>query len=239
METIFKDEAIVLRKSYSGEKDLSITVYLKKYGKENIYIPFGQIIKNPIVTVSEPFNWFRGVFIKRKGKVYIQEIDDFKNLSLQIAKDLKKFETAFFISKYFNKYVISPDEKYFIFLKKSIYYLLQTKNTDNFKLNFLIKFIFLNGIFPNVENCSICGVETKKSNFGNLSISNGGVVCKSCITKTQKEFRNFESNFNFEEIKILNRLKNITFKELDKINIPEKTKKKIQNFSLDYIYKHL
>ncbi len=239
METIFKDEAIVLRKSYSGEMDLSITVYLKKYGKENIYIPFGQIIKNPIVTVSEPFNWFSGIFIKRRGKVYIQEVDDFKNLSLKISRDLKKFETAFFISKLFNKYVISPDEKYFIFLKKSIYYLLQTKNMENFKLNFLIKFIFLNGIFPNIKNCSICGIDINKSSFGNLSVSNSGVICKSCLNKNQKSFRNSETSFYFEEIKILNRLKTIPFKDLDKFSIHEKTKKKLHNFSLDYIYKHL
>ncbi len=239
METVFKDEAIVLRKSYSGEKDLSITVYLKKYGKENIYVPFGQIIKNPIVTVSEPFNWFRGIFIKRKGKVYINEIDDFRNLSLKIAKDLKKFETAFFISKYFNKFVISPDEKYFIFLKKNIYYLLNNENMENFKINFLVKFIFLNGIFPNLENCSLCGVKITKYNFGNLSSSNGGVVCKNCLNKTSDSFRNKEINFNFEEIKILNKLKNILFKDLDKFYIPETTKKKLGNFSLDYIHKHL
>jgi DNA repair protein RecO (recombination protein O) len=237
METTFKDEAVVLRKSYSGEKDLSITVYLKKYGKENIYIPFGQIIKNPIVTISEPFNWFKGIFIKRRGKVFIQEIDNFKNLSFQIAQDLKKFETAFFISKYFNKYVISPDEKYFIFLKKNIYYLIQAKKTGNFKLNFLIKFIFLSGIFPNLENCSICSVKINKSNFGNLSISNSGVICKNCLNK--KSFKDNELKFSFEELKILNKLKNIPFKDLDKINIPESTKRKIHNFSLDYIYKYL
>ncbi len=239
METIFKDEAIVLRKSYAGEKDISITVYLKKYGKENIYIPFGQVIKNPVVTISEPFNWFKGIFIKRKGKVFIYEIDDFKNLSLQIAKDLKKFETGFFISKYFNKYVISPDEKYFIFLKKNFYYLLQNKNTQNFKLNFLIKFIFLSGIFPDLENCCSCGKKINRFNFSNLSIGCGGVICRNCSNKNKQSFREKEVQFSFNELQTLERFKNIPFKDLDKLKIPDNTFQKLKNFSLDYIYKHL
>ena len=117
MEGIFKDEAIVLRRSFAGEYDLSVTVYFRKHGKENIYIPKGQLLKSPFITSTEQFNWFKGVFLYRKENVFIREIDSFKNLSLQIASDLDLFETAYYFSNLFNRYVIFPDEKLFIFLK--------------------------------------------------------------------------------------------------------------------------
>ncbi len=231
MEGIFKDEAIVLRKSLVGENDISITVYLKKYGKENIYIPYGQIIKNPIVPISEPFNWFKGVFIKRKEKLYIKEIDNSKNLAILISQDLKKFEKAIYLSKIFNRYVISPDEKMFIFLKRFFYYLTISKNPDIDELNFLVKFIYLNGIFPELERCRRCGVKITKKNFGYISIDTNSVICKQCEYKLTK--------LDFSDVLSLERLKNIPFKDLGKIDIPEKKIKNLKEFSLDYIKKNL
>jgi len=231
MEGIFKDEAIVLRKSLVGENDISITVYLKKAGKENIYVPFGQIIKNPIVPISEPFNWFKGIFIKRKGKLYIKEIDNSKNLAVVIAKNLNKFEKAERLSRLFNKYVISPDEKLFIFLKRFFYYLSISKNPELDELNFLIKFIYLNGIFPQLENCKICGTKITRYNFGYISIEENSSICKICNNQTSK--------IGYEDIKILKRLKDLPFKDLKKIDLSLRKIKKLKEFSYKYLQENL
>ncbi|RMD45924.1 MAG: hypothetical protein D6831_02775, partial [Aquificota bacterium] len=116
MENSFKDEVIVLRKTEVGEIDLSITVFMRKVGKESIYIQKGQLIRNITVTATEPFNWFKGVFVKRKEKIFIKEIDTFKNLAIPIAKDLDKFYIGSFILDFFNRYASyeKGDEKLFI-----------------------------------------------------------------------------------------------------------------------------
>jgi len=145
----FKDEAIILRKSIIWEKDISITVYMKKRGKENIYIQNGALLKSPYISITEPFNIFKGVFYIKKDSVFIQEVERYKNLAILMAKDIEIFKTGFEIVNIFNRYIIYQDEKIYILLKKTFYYLALSKNPKMIKLAFLIKLVYLSGIFPN------------------------------------------------------------------------------------------
>ncbi len=226
---ILKDEAIVLRKSFSGDYDLSLTVYMRKYGKENIYLPKGQMLKSPFLPSTEPFTWFKGLFIKRREKFFIKEIDKSRSLGLLIAKDLEKFETAFFITNLFNRYIIFPDEKVFIFLKKSLYYLTQKNDKGIFTLNFTAKLIYLSGIFPELERCVRCGVEVKKRNYGFLSQIDGGIVCNKCSKR--------KPNLSYADIQDLKKLKVVSFKNLKNLRV--KNTQKLQNFLIDYLRRNL
>ena len=226
---ILKDEAIVLRKSFSGDYDLSLTVYMRKYGKENIYLPKGQILKSPFLPSSEPFTWFKGLFIKRREKFFIKEIDRSRSLGVLIAKDQEKFETAFFITNLFNRYIIFPDEKVFILLKKSLYYLTQEIDKSVFSLNFTAKLIYLSGIFPELEMCVRCGSEVNKKNFGFLSQIDGGVVCKKCSKR--------KPDLSYADVQNLKKLKVVSFKNLKNLRI--KNTQKLQNFLIDYLKRNL
>ncbi len=230
MENTFKDEAIVLKKTEVGDTDLSITVYMKNSGKENIYIPKGQIIKTFIPTATEPFNWFKGVFTKRKEKVFIKEIDNYKNLALEVSKDIDRFYTAFFILDKFNKYVLFSDERLFILLKKSLYYLLSTKDTEIFKTNFLAKLVYLSGIYPETKNCVVCKVHINKGNYGSFSIEKSGVLCKKCSQRNK-------SFLSYEDLKSIQILKKIPFNKLDSLN--KINNKKLQIFFAEYLDKKL
>jgi len=228
MENSFKDEAIVLKKTEVGEIDLSITVFMRKIGKESIYIPKGQLIKNITITASEPFNWFKGVFIKRKEKIFIKEIDDFKNLAIPIAKNLDKFYTGFFILDFFNRYASyeKGEEKLFILLKKSIYYLQKEKNIQNFKVNFLAKLIKLLGIFPQLKKCVSCGKGIDKYSFSVVSIKEGGSLCKKCNYR-HKGF------LTYRDIVFISILENIPFNKIGSIHIPDR--EKIEMFLIEYL----
>ncbi len=226
MQTIFKDEAIVLRKSPVGSFDLSITVYTKQIGKENIYIPKGQLLKSSIITASEPFNWFKGVFKLIKGKLYLQEIETFQNLAIPISQNLDRFETAFSINKIFHKYVIFPDEKFFILLKKTLYYLSTTDKPEMIKLNFLAKFILLSGIYPELERCQICKTKIRNSNLGTISVEKAGTICTNCTIKKE---------YSKEIYPYIKSLKNINFQSLNRLNIPKKQKQQTEKFFYEYI----
>ncbi len=227
MENIFKDEAIVLRRSCVGEYDFSVTVYFRKHGKENIYIPKGQIVRSPFITSTEQFNWFKGVFLYRKDNVYVKEIDDFRNLSLKIASSIDIFETAFYFSNLFNRYVIFPDERLFIFLKKSFYYLTKAKKVKNHRINFISKLIFLSGIFPQLYNCSICGEEINKKNFKGISLKNGGSVCVNCSSTDINPY------INYYDIKFIDIFSKISFDKIESISI--KKPDRIELFLNEYI----
>ncbi|WP_028949994.1 recombination protein O N-terminal domain-containing protein [Sulfurihydrogenibium subterraneum] len=145
MYTLFKDQAIVLKRTFVGEKDLSLTVYTKKLGKESIFIQNGQLIKNlPIVSLTE-FNWFSGVFFKIKDKLYINEIDNFKNVAIEIVKDYNRFLSAYNVISWIYSFAPHQDEKIFILLKKTLYYLTLTNDTDLLELSFLVRLMYLNG----------------------------------------------------------------------------------------------
>ncbi|WP_457644213.1 DNA repair protein RecO [Persephonella sp.] len=227
MEGIFKDEAIVLRRSPAGEYDLSVTVYFRKRGKENIYIPKGQFLKSPYITSTEQFNWFKGVFLYRRENVFVREIDTFKNLSLYISSDLKRFDTAFLYAGLFNRYVIFPDEKLFIFLKKSFYYLTKAKKIENHRINFIAKLIYLSGIFPQLKYCTVCGETISKNNFKGVSVQNGGSVCRSCDDRTLNPF------IKYEDIKIMDILSRVSFNKVDSITV--RNPEKIEIFLQDYL----
>ncbi len=232
MENSFKDEVIVLKNTKVGDYDLSITVFFKKYGKENIYIPKGQLLKNFTLTTTQPFNWFKGVFLKRKNKIFIKEIDTFQNLALPIARDLEKFYTGFFILDVFNRFVEKEyrDEKIFILLKKTVYYLQKEKNLKNFKINFLAKFIKLSGVYPMLDKCVKCGEKIGQYNFYTVSVEEGGSICKRCSKGKRKIL-------SFKDVKYLEILKKVPFSRLNDFNV--KNKEKLEKFLLDYAEHHI
>jgi len=235
MEKLVKDEAIVLKKNYVGDVDLSVTVYSKKLGKESIYIPKGQLLKHPYVGLVEPLNWFKGVFSFKKDKIFIEEIDNHKLLALDIAKDLEKFKTAFYVLDTFSKYVGFPDERLFILLKRSIYYISINKDISLHKLSFLTKFINLYGIFPELDFCNICGEEINRKNFLGFLADYSNVLCKKCKHKE----KNISFSLSFNDILVLKILKTLPFKSLNELKISETTNKKLVSFLESYLKKQI
>ncbi len=211
MSNLVKDEAIVLRKSLAGDFDVSVTVYMRKYGKENIYISKGQLLKSPFISLSEPFTWLKGIFVRKKEKFFIKEIDRFRAVGIDISKDIERFQTAHFVFSTFNQQVIYPEEKLFVFLKKTLYYLTQDVDFSLFRLNFLAKLIYLSGIYPELYHCIRCGSGITAKNYRFLSINEGGTVCKRCSKQ--------KGNLSYMQINELKKLKIVSFKDLNRLKI--------------------
>jgi len=157
----------------------------------------------------------------------IREIDSFKNLSLQIASDLDLFETAYYFSNLFNRYVIFPDEKLFIFLKKSFYYLTKAKKVKNHRVNFIAKLVYLSGVFPQLDHCSVCGEVINRKNFKGVSIQTGGSVCKGCNCSDINPY------ISYEDTKMMDIFSKISFSKVESIKI--KNPERIEIFLQEYI----
>jgi DNA repair protein RecO (recombination protein O) len=214
-----KDEAIVLQTVLVGDKDLSLTVYLKNLGKENIYIKGGQVIKHPFLPAVQQFNWFKGVLIKYKDKLFIKEIDKSYNLAIKISKSVDSYLTAYKILEIFNKYTIFPDEKAFNLLKKTFYFLPYAKNKELFFSAFLIKYIYIHGIFPSINRCINCKTKINKQNFSCFLIKNKGVLCKKCYNRKK-------TDLTYEEILFIYKVFKLKFSKLTKV------KKSLKNLHL-------
>lgn len=223
-----KDEAIVLQTVQVGDKDLSITIYLKNLGKENIYIKGGQIIKNPFLPIVQEFNWFKAVFIKYKGKIFIKEIDKSYNLAVKISQNLDSYFTASKILENFNKYTTFPDKKIFNLIKKTFYFLPLAKNTDLFYTAFLVKYIYLQGIFPFFGKCIKCNTKINQQNFGCFFIKNRGNLCKNCCKSNKTEF-------TYEDIVFISRLFKTKYLKLTNLKVNHKNLKFLNQKLNDYL----
>lgn len=189
MYTLFKDEIIVLKRVFVGERDLSLIVYTKKLGRESIFIQNGQLIKNlPIVSLTE-FNWFNGVFYKIKDKLYISEIGKFKNIAIELVKDYEKLSTAYCIIDWIYKFAPHPDEKIFILLKKTLYYITLSKDPKLLELAFLLRLTYLNGEL----NISKMNISDKEREFLNL-------LMKKTLSDVAKNL-NYNQKIDIELIK--------------------------------------
>ncbi len=194
-----KDEAIILKSQPVLERDLSITVYLKKSGKENIYVKGGQIIKHPYLPILQRSNWIRGVFLHYKEKILIKEIDKSYNFGAIYSRDLNLFDTWNWILDVFDRFTTFQDEKMFNFLKKSLYHLKSAKNLEEYRLLFLIRYIYLQGIFPQISKCVKCGRPINQKTFGTFSFKEGGSICSVCSKKQ-------ESDLEYKDLKYISNL---------------------------------
>ena len=231
MEKVIKDEAIVLKKSLIPEDDISLTIYSKKLGKENIYIPRGQLLKSPYITKTEPFNWFYGIFKFARDKVYIEEIDNYKNIALTISHDIQKFYLNSYFVSLFSKYISFPDERFYFLLKKSIYYSLNMKNFYLHRLNFLTKFVYLFGVFPELKICVNCNKLIDNKTFFSLTSDLTGAICKDCY----RLFNKTSHYLNYKDIEYLLAIRDISFKDLEKLKISEKRIEKLFKFLSFYM----
>jgi DNA repair protein RecO (recombination protein O) len=195
METVYKDEAIVLNRKFVGEKDLTITVYTKKSGKESIYIQNGQYLKNMPYSILSPFCWFKAVLIKIKDKLIISEIDSYKQIGYYISQDIEKFEAGFNIINFTYKLAPHQDERIFILLKKSLYFLTISKLPKLLEILFLLKITYLNG-----------ELDLKRLNLNNKEFD----FLKGLMEKSIKE----ASQIEIENVEFLESLRSKLIREL-------------------------
>ncbi len=200
MENLFKDEAIVLNRNFVGEKNISITVYMKNKGRESIVIQNGQMLKNLPYSVLVPFTWFKAVFLSYKNKVHLVEIDKLKHFGQLIIDNYERFETAFKILDLIYKYAPHNDPRIYLLFKKSIFYLSKTEKQNLIYLTFLIRLTYLNGELS-LEHLPLNEVERE--------------ILKSLIKNPLKDIISQEKNYN---TKVLNRLISIFYQNIQKSN---------------------
>ncbi len=200
MENLIKDEAIVLNRNFIGEKDLSITIYMKSKGRESIVIQNGQILRNLPYSVLSPFTWFKSIFLYYKDKVYILEIDKLKHFGLDLTDSYSRFETAFKILDLIYKYAPHNDPHIYTLLKKSLFYLTKTEHPNLVYLTFLVRLIYLNGEFS-IEHLHLNEFEKN--------------IVKSLIKKSLKEIVSQEKTY---DLNVLNKLTYIFYQNIQKSN---------------------
>ena len=77
---------------------------------------------------------------------------------------------------------------------------------------FLAKLSYHTGINPELENCSLCGVEYKADDLCSFNYQEGGFICSNCLSQ-RDEFLS-DNRVMFEDMKSANQLRVLIGKAL-------------------------
>lgn len=176
-----RETGIVLSKQSSGEADNICSIYTKNSGKDRfVFRGLKKSTKRPR-TASEPGTILDLVYYTGKsGSSTISEFDILSNFN-SIRKSSRKIYSLYFILELVDRTTgfSDPNSRIFSLLSAGIETLSTTEFPGHFTLFFAIKYLLLQGVFPDTEKCSWCG----NTDSGKLVIENSSFRT-SCINCT-------------------------------------------------------
>ncbi len=155
-----RETGIVLSKQSSGEADNICTIYTKNSGKERfVFRGLKKSTKRPR-TASEPGTILDLVYYTGKSGSLnnVSEFDILTNYN-SIRKSSRKIFSLYFILELVDRTTGFSDSnsKIFNLLSAGIDVLSNTEYPRHFALFFAIKYLLMQGVFPDTEKCSWCG----------------------------------------------------------------------------------
>jgi DNA repair protein RecO (recombination protein O) len=160
-------KGFVLRSKLLGNNLKVVTVYTDRLGRVD-FVAKTKRGDFPLKLDLFSFSYFT---LLQKGEKW--ELQKAKLIRHHFPKSLDQFFYLSRVSKLLVQFELPNSEKLFKLIEN--YFLIR----DSFKLAytmFLLKFSFIEGIFPSLTKCTNCG-DTRITVF---SLSKGGVLCRKC-----------------------------------------------------------
>ncbi|HNX24931.1 MAG TPA: DNA repair protein RecO [Spirochaetota bacterium] len=224
-----KDTGIVLSKKSSGEADDICSIFTRNSGKDRfIFKGLKKSTKRPR-TASEPGSILDILYYTGKAGGF-STISGFDILATHnsIRKSSEKIFSLYFILELVDLTTgpADPNPKIFNLLSAGIETLSGTLFPKHFAVFFTIKYLLLQGVFPDTEKCSWCGI----SDPDKLVVENNGlrVSCIGCTDFKSAVIRSRGTEFINKCVKL----------KLDKIecgNYPEKDIIQVLTTLIEYI----
>ena len=180
-----RDAGIVLSKKSSGEADNICTIYTRNSGKERFaFRGLKKSTRRPR-TASEPGTILDLIYYTGKaGNIHtVSEFDILTSFN-SIRKESRKIYALYFMLELTDMTTgfSDPNSKIFSLLSAGIRTLSETIYPEHFTIFFTVKYLLLQGIFPDTGRCSWCGNE----NADEIFIENNSFRA-SCINCTSPE----------------------------------------------------
>jgi DNA repair protein RecO len=187
-----RETGIVLSKQSSGEADNICTIYTKNSGKDRfVFRGLKKSTKRPR-TASEPGTILDMVYYTGRNDSVstVSEFDILSNYS-SIRKSSSKIYSLYFILELVDRTTGFSDSNSSIFnlLSAGIETLSGTEFPGHFSLFFAVKYLLMQGVFPDTGRCSWCGnTEADKLVIENNSLRTSCINCtdiKSAVIRSQ------------------------------------------------------
>lgn len=224
-----RETGIVLSKQSSGEADNICTIYTKNSGKDRfVFRGLKKSTKRPR-TASEPGTILDFIFYTGKSgnSSTISEFDILGNFH-SIRKESGKIYSLYFMLELVDRTTgfSDPNTRIFTLLSAGVESLSATEFPGHFALFFAVKYLLLQGVFPDTERCSWCGnADSEKLVIENSSFRTS---CINCTDIKSAALRGRSTQLLNQCVKL----------KLDKIDCREFTLKDVMsslNAVIDYI----
>lgn len=232
--TLYKTDAVVIKKTALNEADEIITFISPMHGKIKAVAKGLKRIKSSKLGKLELTNHVRLLLAEGRNLDVISQVETIRVFK-GIWPDLRKIAVSFNICEMFDKVIEFKEcaPQIFKLLYESLLYL--DKNTDVLLLPYIIKlklFEYL-GYYPNLENCVHCRKEVSEV-YTFFDFYRQGLLCKNC--KGTVDLTN-GVNLTAGIIKYLNFIKNSNIERISSIKADGKNRKIIGEFTKGYFKK--
>ena len=196
---LINTEGIVLRQIKASGGRRIIHIFSKEYGLISVGTGVNERNKKKSSLAIRPFTLSRYELFKNRGYYNLNSMAVI-NSYYSLGEDVNKYINASYVLEYLDKVLLEEHGNYKLY-KLTLEYFNALSNTkgDSYtlKLAYVIKTFELLGVMPETKNCSICGSK-KDGNY--FSVSDGGIICKTCYDNTGKSSLIFHTNFDIVNV---------------------------------------
>ncbi len=215
---------IILKESSYSETSKILTILTREHGLVSVMAKGAKRLNSSLRIASLKLTYARFNIYYKENKMSTLNnatiIDELKN----VKKDITKISYVSYIldlAAQVSKEHFS--EKLFDLVIEAI--LKINDGYDGFVIMNIVELKFLEflGVMPVIDECSKCG---SKVDIVTLSASNGGFICKNCLSN--------DVVVSDKTLKVIRAYYYVDLKSLEKISVSEKVKNEINTFLDDY-----
>ncbi|MCP3741356.1 DNA repair protein RecO [Rossellomorea sp. BNER] len=226
-----KCEGIVIRTNQYGESNKIVTIFSREFGKIGVMARGARKPNSRLSSVSQLFTYGHFLFQKSTGLGTLQQ-GEIISTYRHIREDLFKTAYATYIVDLLDK--VTEDKKsdpyLYELLSQTIHYIDEGYDPDILTNIFEMKMLPILGLYPNVNQCSVCG---EKEGTFSFSFKENGLICHRCKDKDP-----YHMPLSSNAVKLirlfyyfdLSRLGNVSVKDVTK----EELKKVIRTYYDEY-----
>jgi len=167
-----KVKGFILKSKNLGENLRQIVVFSDKLGMLNLIVKTNKI---PFPLSVDLFSLSQFELVQIGERFEVKQV---KLIEHNFPKSFRHFVYMSKIAKLLSQFPLAKNEKLFQMVERYL------KITEKFNLAytmFLVKFAFVEGIFPVLNRCAVCKKAIgKDEEVGGFSIKHSGIVCFNC-----------------------------------------------------------
>lgn len=194
MKSTFTTQAIILNRKEYGENDLKVDVLTRDKGRLSLVARGAKKMRSKLAAHLEPFTISDIMVVKGRKMDYIGGAVG-REFFLDLKNDLTKLYYAGAAAKIFLEQIKEKEEvdsdPYFTLLRDFWSILEKGVEVDNKKGElwyafFLLRFLRIYGLSPQLYHCVFCGSEIVPGN-NIFELQEGGAACPACHQQTSRD----------------------------------------------------